>query len=425
LVRNVREDPRYMVRYALQEIRSQLSVPLKVLDRTRAAGAGVDHTIGVLDVASRRVGAFSTEDQSLLEALAAQVSVAIENARLFSRIQEERATLGALINGTNDAIVVTDMTDHILVFNPAAQDAFHRAAAPVPGTRLAEAVDNEALLALWRRAAQGGVQSAEIALTDGRTLHASITPVPDVGKVAVMQDISYLKELDAVKSDFVSTVSHDLRSPLQVIQTSAELIPRLGQINEEQEHEIGHILTVVRRISDLVQDLLDIARIEAGVGMNAEPCVLEAIVTKAASSCRSLADERGLDLVVDLPDALPVVYGNCLRLDQVVTNLLTNAIKFTPEGEVRILARPEGEWVVMEVQDTGVGMSYEEQEMLFEKFYRVHNPETEEIQGTGLGLAIVKSIVERYGGSIRVESFPRLGSTFIVRLPVWDEERDR
>ncbi|MBN1640146.1 MAG: GAF domain-containing protein [Anaerolineae bacterium] len=421
VVRDVRDDPRYMARYELEDIRSQLGVPLKVLDRTRTVGAGVDEMIGVLDVASTQVGAFSEEDQYLLEALAAQVSVAIENARLFSRIQDEQATLAALINGTDDAIVITDPADRILVFNPAAQGAFRHDAAPAPGTPLAEAIDNQALWAFWQCAAENVMHSTELQLADGRTLHASITTVPDVGKVAVMQDITYLKELDEIKSEFVSTVSHDLRSPLQVIQSSAELLPRLGPLNQEQQREVEYILAVVRRISELVRDLLDIARIEAGVGMDVEPCALDEIVAKAAGSCRPLAEEQGLALVVDLPRALPLVRGNRLRLDQVVTNLLNNAIKFTPDGEVRISARFGEACVIMEVQDTGVGISPEAQEMLFEKFYRVQNPDTRGIQGTGLGLAIVKSIVESYGGSIRVESFPRLGSTFVVHLPLWEE----
>jgi signal transduction histidine kinase/uncharacterized protein YigA (DUF484 family) len=421
LVPDVRDDPRYRMRPGLEDIRSQLAVPLKVLERSQGQFEALDQVIGVLDVGSTEIGAFSMEDQQLLEALAAQVSVAIENARLFGRIQEERATLEAIINGTGDAIITTDTADRVLFFNPAAQRAFRNGEHVQPGTPLSEAVDNEALRAFWQSATQNETNSAEIPLPDGRTFHTSITTVTEVGKVAVMQDITYLKELDAMKSEFVSTVSHDLRSPLQVIQTSAELLPRLGEVNQEQRREIDHILAIVRRISDLVQNLLDIGRIEAGVGMDIEPCAIDEIIARAAGSCRSLAQGKGLDFSVDLPRALPLVQGDPVRLDQVIANLVSNAIKFTPEGSVAVAAWSEDKWVVIEVRDSGIGIPAEAQKKLFQKFYRVKSPETRGIQGTGLGLAIVKSIIESYGGQIKVQSFPRLGSVFTVMLPVYQE----
>lgn len=421
LVRDVRDDPRYRPRSGLEDIRCQLSVPLKAREHTQSSADIADHTIGVLDVGSTQVGAFSEEDQQLLETLAAQVAVAVENARLFTRIQEERATLEVLINSTDDAIVIGDAGDRILLFNPAAREMFGQPQAPSTGTPLAEAVDSVELWEFWRHAARGDAHVAEIPLPDGRTLHGSITTVPEVGKVAVMQDITYLKELDQIKSDFVSTVSHDLRSPLQVIQTSAELIGRLGDLNREQRREIEHIMAVVRRISDLIQNLLDIGRIEAGVGMDVEPCAIDVIIAKAAGSCRALAEEKGLKFTVDVPRTLPLVPGNAVRLDQAITNLVTNAIKFTPLGSVSVTAREDDGWVVLEIQDTGIGITLEDQEKLFQKFYRVRSPDTHGIQGTGLGLAIVRSIIETYGGEISLESFPRLGSTFTVRLPVWGE----
>jgi signal transduction histidine kinase len=152
-----------------------------------------------------------------------------------------------------------------------------------------------------------------------------------------------------------------------------------------------------------------------------EPCAIDEIIARAAGSCRSLAQSKGLDFSVDLPRALPLVPGDPVRLGQVIANLVTNAIKFTSEGSVAVAAWVEDEWVVIEVRDSGIGIPAEAQERLFQKFYRVKSPETRGIQGTGLGLAIAKSIIENYGGRIRVESFPRLGSVFTVRLPVYQE----
>jgi signal transduction histidine kinase len=255
-------------------------------------------------------------------------------------------------------------------------------------------------------------------MPDGRTFYANMSLVEHVGRVIMMQDITYLKELDQMKSSFVSTVSHDLRSPLQVIQTSAELLPKVGELNQEQQKEVEHIMAVVRRIANLVQHLLDIGRIEAGVGMEIEPCPLNEILARSTSSLRSRAQRKGIELTIELPKVLPMVKGNVLRLEQVFDNLVNNAVKFTQQGSVTVSAWEQGDTVAIEIRDTGVGIPVEAQEKLFQKFYRVKTPETQGIEGTGLGLAIVKSIVESYDGQIVCSSAPQLGSTFTVTLPI-------
>jgi PAS domain S-box-containing protein len=338
-------------------------------------------------------------------------------------VREEQATLEAVIHGSGDAIIVTDTEGHILFFNPAAQKAFGERARIEPGNLFTDAISNEALLALWEKPFETESSSflGEIPMPDGRTFYANMSLVERVGRVIMMQDITYLKELDEMKSSFVSTVSHDLRSPLQGIQTSAELLPKLGELNQEQQKEIEHILAVVRRISNLVQHLLDIGRIEAGVGMEIEPCPLNEILARSTSALRARAERQGIEFAIDLPKVLPMVKGNALRLEQVFNNLVNNAIKFTPQGSVTVSAREENGCVTVEGQDTGLVRSLDAQEKLFQKFYRVKTPETRGIEGTGLGLAIVKSIVESYDGHISCTSAPRLGSTFTVVLPIYQE----
>jgi signal transduction histidine kinase len=421
LVADVLENEHYQPLLELPEARSELAVPLRAPVRVQNGSTPPGDTnriIGVLDVRRTEVGAFSADDQDLLESLAAQVAVALENARLFSRVRAERAMQQAILDGTDDAIIVTDTEQRILIFNPAARKAFLNGATPSASSPLAEVVDNEALLSLWDAPAEQGQHYAEIPLPDGRTFYASQTSIPAVGRVVVMQDISPLKQLDKVKSDFVSTVSHDLRSPLQAIQTSAELLPRLSPLTREQTKEVVHIQAIVRRMSELVQNLLDIGRIEAGIGMETKACAIDEIIASAAGSLRGLAQKKGLAFEIDVPPALPLVVGNPLRLEQVVSNLVNNAIKFTLDGSVTVRARAVDNQVQMEVIDTGVGIPAEAQAKLYQKFYRVKSPETRGIPGTGLGLAIVKSIVESYGGQIELESYPRLGSTFRVTLDV-------
>jgi signal transduction histidine kinase len=393
------------------EARSALALPL-------CRGRRVH---GMILLVHSKPNHFDQSHLSALSSVADQVATAIENARLFGRVRGERATLEAILTGTDDVIIVTDAADRILLLNPAARRVFLVDESLQSSRSLAQVVDNEVLLCLWNNVTELEPCSDQVPLPDGRTLYASLTLIPNVGKVAVMQDISRLKELDQIKSEFVSTVSHDLRSPLQAIQTSAELLPRLGELTREQNREVIHIQAIVRRMSKLVQDLLDIGRIEAGIGMEAEACAIDEIIASAAGSLKGLAHEKDLDFVIDLPRALPLVKGNPLRLDQVVSNLVNNAIKFTPEGSVTVRARATDGHVLMEVIDTGIGIPPEAQDMLFQKFYRVKSPETHGIRGTGLGLAIVKSIVESYGAQLELESFPRLGSTFRVTFPICED----
>jgi two-component system phosphate regulon sensor histidine kinase PhoR len=198
----------------------------------------------------------------------------------------------------------------------------------------------------------------------------------------------------------------------------------MEELTAEQRKEVERILAIVRRMSTLVRNLLDIGRIEAGIGMEIQPCAVDEIIASSAGAFRGLAQRRGLDFTVDVPRTLPLVRGNPTRLDQVVSNLVSNAIKFTPEGSITVRAWTENGEVILEVSDTGIGIPPEDQEALFQKFYRVRNPRARGIQGTGLGLAIAKSIVESYGGRIEVESVPRLGSTFRVVLPVYEAGPD-
>jgi PAS domain S-box-containing protein len=375
-------------------------------------------------VQSTTVDDFDESDLALLQALAAQIAVTVENARLFGTIQEERAKLEAIINGTEDAILVTDDQGRVLMVNTAGHQALTGdAAGDLEGLLLHEVADNAALLVLWERArAEGGSCSAEVPLQDGRTLYAALNPIVGIGWVTVMHDITYLKELDKLKSDFVSTVSHDLRSPLQTIQTSAELLPRMGFLNMDQRNAVNRITRAVGHTSELVKDLLDIGRIEAGVDMEMSPCALEDVIVRAVESWEQAAQTKGLTLTIDLPSSLPLVLGNGQRLGQVVSNLVGNAVKYTWEGQVIVRALEQGREVVVTVTDTGIGIAPQHLPHVFEKFYRARTAATNEVEGTGLGLAIVKSAVERHGGRVWVESAVGQGSTFAFALPILEEE---
>lgn len=411
LVPDVSQDERYYAVDELPETRSELAVPLKVQDRI----------IGVLDVQSARLNDFDQSDQALLQSLAAQVAVAVDSARLFDTVREERAKLEAIIRGASDAIFVADEGGRVLLMNPAAERAFDVEPETWADKPLETVIKNADLLALWRSCfvTDDGSCSAEITLADGRTLYGQLTPIAGVGQIAVMRDITHLKELDKIKSEFVATVSHDLGSPLQIIQTSAELIPKLGPTNQAQRDAVDDIVRVVAKTATLVHDLLDLGKIEAGVEMEMEPCQLATVIGEAVEGLEERARAREIALQINLPPTLPLVLGNPIRLGQVVTNFVDNAIKFTPDGGTVTISAWETEGEVrVEVRDTGIGIAPEDQAHIFDKFYRVKSPQVSVIEGTGLGLAIVKSIVEGHGGRVWVESEPGQGSTFGFALPI-------
>jgi signal transduction histidine kinase len=414
-VPDVAQDSRYVE--GMGETKSEIAVPMMAGDRV----------IGVLDVQRPQVNAFNDDDLRVLSSIAAQAATAIERARLYfaerrlrTTIAEERAKLEAIIGGTNDAVIVTDAQDRVLLMNQAAQRAFDVDTVPETGRPLGEVMNNERLLALFARLeTREEALAEEIPLSDGRTLYASLTPVAEVGRIAVMQDITHLKELDKMKSDFVATVSHDLRSPLSIINGYALLLPEAGKLNETQQEFVEGIRHSVARMITLITNLLDLGKIEARVEMEMKPCQLVAIINEVVKSLREQARTKEIALQLDLSAKLPLVLGNQVRLDQVVSNLVSNAIKFTPEGGVvTVSAREEKGEVVVEVRDTGIGIAPEDQIHLFEKFYRVSSKETSEIEGTGLGLAIVKSIIEGHGGRVWVESESGQGSTFGFALPI-------
>ena len=393
-------------------VHSLLYVPLRVRNRT----------IGVLGVDNRSAGrAFTRDDVGVVEALADYAAIAIENARLYARSEGERSKLETVLTQTEDGVIVVDAENRLLLINETARQAFDVRPDAV-GQPLVEAVDDAALLGLLR--APGDVpQREEISLRDGRVVNAQRTPIHGVGQAIVMQDITHLKDLDRIKSEFVTTVSHDLRSPLTAILGYVELIERAGPVNASQQDFIRRVRLSVEQISNLVSALLDLGRIEAGLDSAQEHAPITMMARYAVDSLRGAAEAKGLTLEVDLPSDLPLISGVPMRLRQLVGNLLENAIKYTPGGgRVGLRARAEGDQVIVQVSDSGAGIPPADQPYLFDKFFRASNVPGD-VAGTGLGLSIVKSIVDSHNGRIWVESRLGEGTTFTVVLPAARNDR--
>jgi two-component system NtrC family sensor kinase len=260
----------------------------------------------------------------------------------------------------------------------------------------------------------------EIEVDMGRFYSAQRTPIEGVGQAIVFHDITHLKELDRIKSEFVTTVSHDLRSPLTAVLGYLELIERAGAVNEQQGEFIHRAQLSVKQITDLVNDLLELGRVEAGLDMAKEDTPLTVLARYAIEGLRGSAEAKEITLEADLQEFAPLVNGDPVRLRQMIGNLLDNAIKYTPDnGVVRLAVEAEGDQVILHISDNGVGIPQADQPYLFDKFFRASNV-PEDLPGTGLGLSIVKSIVDNHGGRIWVDSKLGEGTTFTVVLQAVD-----
>jgi PAS domain S-box-containing protein len=364
---------------------------------------------------------FSESELNFLTTLAGQASVAIANMSLFGAAEQERRRLSAILASTPDGIIVTDPQHRILLMNPAAEAEFDLTGKPLVGRLAAEVLPSRELAQFIQGAR--ATNTGEFTTAAGRTLYASLSPIADadgqsIGRVCILRDVTHFKQLDLMKSDFVATVSHDLRAPLTFMRGYTTMMPMVGVLNDKQKEFNEKILAGIEQMTKLIDDLLDLGRIEAGVGLAKEPCRLDDIVQNVVESLNPVAANKGLSLSVDVPRDLPLISGDPTLLRQAVANLVDNAIKYTPSGgQVNVRVFTENGKFAVAVSDTGVGIAPADQAHLFEKFFRVRQRGSTHVKGSGLGLAIVKSIVERHGGRVWMESRLGKGSTFYLEVP--------
>lgn len=400
-------------------IRAVVALPVRTRDQVPA----------VMWVGYDAVRRFEPSEIDLLSTLAGQMAVLVENARLFQAAEGGRRQLAAILTSTTDAVVVTDRGDRVLLVNPAAERAFGIVADEVVGRRVDRAGLAPSMAQVFESSlSPGEALTEEVPLPDGRTLYANVSTILNansepIGRVAVMRDVTHFKELDEMKSEFVATVSHDLRAPLTFMRGYATMLPMVGGLSDKQTEYVDKILRGIGQMSELIDDLLDLGRIEAGVGLEREPCHLGAIVVEAVESMRAQTIAKGVTLRLEPTQDVAVVSGDAALLRQAVTNLVDNAIKYTPRGgTVTVGLSVRDGQALIRVADTGIGIAPDDQLRLFEKFYRVKRRDTVHIRGTGLGLAIVKSIAERHGGRVWVDSDLQRGSTFYISLPLGEVE---
>ncbi len=376
------------------------------------------HTFGVLGVDNRQRGAsFNEHHLKLLGALAEFATIAIENARLYTETIAERRKLETVLTNVQDGVVLMDHEKRLLLVNQTVRQAFSLPENHLMGRSFRDVFTHPTLLELLE-GLDNGTDRTELQVEDGRFFTVRASPIPEVGIALTFSDITNLKKLDQIKSDFVHTVSHDLRSPLTAILGYVELIERVGTVNDLQRDFIRRIQVSVHNITSLVDDLLDLGRIEAGFDTRKEPVSLDTIIRYSVEGFKKALGEKGHTLQLDLPVQSPNLLANPVQMRQMVDNLLDNAIKYTPPGgKIQVSLRVEGTQLLFQVSDNGIGIPPIDLPYVFDKFYRASNAAAD-VSGTGLGLAIVKSIVEAHEGRIWVDSAVGAGSTFTVVLPL-------
>lgn len=413
---------------------------------------------------------FSRQEVETLTVLSHQVAATLENARLYSQIEHytahleevvqartaelasERDRLDVILQHMADGLLVTDPAGRIILVNPSLAALVRRPADALIGCPAAPALNLPVLEGLLAQAlAQGGqVATADLEL-DGATLRAAAAALRDGSAVVtVLRDVTREREVDRMKTEFVSTVSHELRTPLTSVLGFAKLIsrtvekdllpsipatdPKGRRAAQRVQENLEIIVSEGERLTRLINDVLDIARMEAGrVEWHDRAVDLAALIVRAVESVQGMATEKALPIRVEVTPGVLTVYADPDRVLQILTNLLSNAIKFTEQGEVSVTARPlaPGEeahgWsapagspggALVAVRDTGIGIPAEAMPRLFQRFQQIGDTLRDKPRGTGLGLAICREIVTHYGGVIWAESTVGVGSTFSFTLPL-------
>ena len=377
---------------------------------------------GTLWVGFSQPHQFKGEEIRYLTTLAGQAALAAANVRLFQTAELGRQRLEAILASTPDPVLVTDHQERLLLTNPAADEVLGLGEEGGKGQRIG-VIQIEELVNLLRSSANEKL-SAELTLPDGRIYlaTASVIRAEDqrMGRVCVLRDITHLKEIDSLKSEFVSTVSHDLRSPLTLIQGYASILQMVGDLNDQQSNYIGKIITSVESMSRLVNNLLDLGRIEAGIGLQLELQPAQSVVESVVDALQVQAVQKRVQLTCDIPDQdLPNIEADHALIQQALYNLVENAIKFTEVGgKVSVGLIVDSVRVVYFVQDNGVGIAPADQQRLFEKFYQTRSGGKKGRRRSGLGLAIVRSIADRHAGQVWVDSQLGKGSTLYLAVPL-------
>lgn len=343
--------------------------------------------------------------------------------KMVGDLTTEKNKLAAVLSGMADGVVMTDIMGTVLMANQAVGKMFSFNASQATGHRLAELIpDHEANDLLKAYLRTGQQQAGQIEQpSQGRLLRVIVSPISyhnAVGALLIFQDLSKVRRLQTLRQRFVGNISHELRTPLASMKAVVETL-REGALDNKPVAEdfLRRMDNDIDRMTQMVRELSELSRIETGqIELELAPLDLETVIDDAIDALLPQAERKGISIHKQLPPDLPAVLAEDERILQVITNLLHNAIKFTPaDGKVTISAHSDATTAIVSIADTGPGILPDDLPHVFERFYKADKARS--TMGTGLGLAIAKHIVQAHGGEIWAESEPDQGSTFSFKLP--------
>lgn len=353
-----------------------------------------------------------------------------ERERNLHDLAMEQSRLRTIINCMADGVLVTNRELEVVLHNPALTRLLGIQPSSPPPAPLSEYLTDEFVVEGLQTLLDDADESPGLISQDFtretthlRALSATVFGPEDqaMGSVTVFHDITELKRLDEMKSNFVNMVSHELRSPMAVIKQQMTVILEglAGELTPKQRELLSRSRDKTQNLLDLINDLLDVARIESGRGNQQHSAVdLGKMLAEMVAFMESKAESQGVQLELRAEPGLPLVQADARGMEEVFGNLISNAINYSPDGgAVTVTVARQGDSLEVIVRDSGVGIDPEEVPKIFDKFYRVKHPRTRQVIGTGLGLAIVKGIIESHRGSVEVQSRPGVGSAFRVLLP--------
>lgn len=354
-----------------------------------------------------------------------------ERDQKLLELASEQSRLQTIIGCMADGVLVTNMEGRLVLWNASSVKMLKLRSHEIPGEALEFYIKNKAIIdsikeILSSKEEKVSMISREVEVDKGTTLMAIIAPVKDeegriLGAVTVLRDITQLKEIDKIKSQFVSMVAHELRAPLAAIQGWLEIVlsGEVGENEEQRNKWLGRAKDRAHSLLIMVNDLLEINRMEAGrIAQKMEQVKLPEIIQKIVDFVKPEADKKNITITMKLPKNMPPIQADVKDMEKLFTNLIYNAIKYNHEkGSVTVEGEVDRSFLCVRVKDTGFGISPENLSRIFEDFYRVEDDKTKKITGTGLGLTISKKIVDSHFGRIEVQSQLNDGSTFSVYLP--------
>jgi signal transduction histidine kinase len=353
-------------------------------------------------------------------------------ARSLREVSTEQSRTRAIIRCMDEAVLVTDTRREIVLHNPACLRLLAASSRIAVGKRLTACLRDDTLAHMVDRCLDEGISSSmdfPPGELSARYLRAHCAPVVSeenegtLGAVTVFEDITELKAVDRLKSEFVSVVSHELRGPLATVEQLVYFLRdgMAGPVTEKQTEILTRIYLRSHELIELTHNLLDLSRLEAGTLIrDLEPLPLAPLLAQGAELHQGGARAKRIEITIDVADDVPPVAADRTPLATAISNLVGNAVKYTPEGGTITLdlTRRDDE-VVVSVRDTGLGIAAEELSRIFDRFYRIKNDKTRWIPGSGLGLAVARDIVRAHGGRIEVDSEVGKGSAFRIVLPAF------